>query len=192
MVYADGLTPSKIMKCYYDSYEHEKNEEYTEAIYDLKPVYLSYPNTYTVNLRIGWLYYLNANYSNSIQRLIKAQSLSPSSIEPMAILVLVYSKKSDWTKVEELCAKIQKIDYHNINANYWYSYALKMQKKYGLAIKVNRKMLALYPLSILFLQELGENLFLNGKKEESWSVLSSLQILSPGNTVVVRYLNEAR
>ncbi len=72
----------------------------------------------------------------------------------------------------------------------WYSYALKMQGKYGLAIMVNRKILALYPLSILFLQELGKNLFLNGEKEESISVLSNLQILSSENPVVERYLNE--
>ena len=192
MVYAKDLTHSLIIQSYYNSYQHEKNQEYKKAIHDLKPVYLSYPNTYTVNLRIGWLYYLNSNNSNAIERLTKALSLSPSSIEPLAILVLVYFKKSNWTKVEELCAKIQKIDYYNINANYWYSYALKMQRKYGLAITVNRKMLAVYPLSILFLQELGENLFLNGEKEKSMSVLSNLQILSPENSVVKRYLNEKK
>lgn len=165
--------------CYYTSYEHEQQNQYAEAIKDLDPVYNTYPNSYTVNYRIGWLYYLNRNYPKALDHLRKALTISPGSIEVMNTITLVHAANLDWPQVYKITQNTIKRESYNITANYWFSYSLKMQKKYDLAIKVDRKMLLAYPTSAIFLQELGENLALAGKHEESITVFQNLKILSP-------------
>ncbi|MBF0118566.1 MAG: tetratricopeptide repeat protein [Desulfobacterales bacterium] len=189
-LFAKEMTYTDITSDYNKSYEHERQNKYKEAIDDLRNIHANYPDTYTVNFRMGWLYYLNKNYANSIENLQKALSISPASIEVLNTIVLVYAAKGEWNKVEEQSVKALKIDYYNITANSWYSHALKMQGKYDLAIKVDQKMLAVYPTSILFLQELGINLFLNKQKEESKAVLSNLKILNPSNEIADYYLKQ--
>jgi hypothetical protein len=51
-------------------------------------------------------------------------------------------------------------------------------------------MLAVYPTSVTFLQELGENLFLNNQKEESAADFNNLKILSPSNATADEYLKK--
>lgn len=187
---AADLPWPEIAQGYYRSYDHEQQKQYDQAIKDLADVYKTYPNTYTVNFRMGWLYYLNKNYSNAVEHLNKALAISPGAIEVMNTLTLVHAAKTDWPKVEEESLAVLKIDYYNLIANYWYSHSLTMQKKYEQAMKVDRKMLAVYPTSVTFLQELGENLFLDGKKEESASVFNNLKILSPANTIADEYLKK--
>ncbi len=188
---AADLNQSEITAAYYKSYEHERQQRYEDAIKDLSAVYRAYPNTYTVNYRMGWLYYLDKNYSKALEHLNKALAISPGSIEVMNTVILVHAAKADWTKVEETSLAVLKIDYYNLTANYWYSRSLRMEKKYELAIKVDRKMLGVYPTSPTFLQELGENLFLDNKKKESLAVFSNLKILSPLNAVADAYLKAA-
>lgn len=187
---AADLPGSEIASGYYKSYDHEQQKQYEEAVKDLSAVYKTYPNTYTVNYRMGWLFYLNRNYSNALEHLKKALAISPGAIEVMNTITLVHAAKEDWAKVEEESLAVLKIDYYNPDANYWYSRSLRMQKKYELAIKVDRKMLSVYPTSVTFLQELGESLFLDNKKEESASVFNSIKILNPKNTVADEYLKK--
>ena len=62
-----ALTDAEIRDAYYKSYNYEKIQNYSDAINALMPVYNEFPNTYTVNLRLGWLYYLSTNYANAIK-----------------------------------------------------------------------------------------------------------------------------
>ncbi len=187
---AAELPWSQIASAYYSSYEHEQEKQYETAIKDLSPVFENYPNTYPVNYRMGWLFYLNKNYSNALEHLKKALAISPGSIEVMNTITLIHAAKADWPKVEEQSLAVLKIDYYNLTANYWYSHSLQMEKKYELAVKVDQKMLAVYPTSVTFLQELGENLFLDNKKDESKTVFSNLKILSPSNTSADEHLKK--
>jgi tetratricopeptide (TPR) repeat protein len=182
IVFAADLPWSEVAAGYYRSYEHEQQKQYGEAIRDLEAVQKTYPNTYTVNYRIGWLYYLDKNNSKAMEHLKKALVISPNSVEVMNTITLVHVAEADWHKVEEQSLRVLKADYYNLTGNYWYSHSLKMQKKYNYAIKVDRKMLSVYPTSTVFLQELGENLLLDNKKEESAAVFSSLKVLIPGDT----------
>ena len=187
---ASELPYDEIKSAYYKSYDYETMEKYDKAIASLNPIYKAYPETYTVNYRLGWLYYLNKKYANATEHLQKALKIYPSSIEAMNTMDLIFAAKEEWEKLEEQAAKIINLDYYNHYANYWYSVALKMQKKYELAIKVDRKMLVVFPTSVTFLQELGENLFLGGDKEGSKSVFYSLIILDPTNVTANAYLKK--
>jgi len=172
-----------IKNSYYESYEHETVGKYTKAIRDLEDIYNHYKETYTVNYRLGWLYYLEKNYANSLLHLEKALTIVPSSVEVLNTMMLVYSAQLDWGKVEEIGLTALKISSYDINANYWYSIALTNQKKYEDAVKINRKMLSIYPVSINFLRQLGINLFYLSKYKEALNNLEAVIILNPDEKI---------
>jgi tetratricopeptide (TPR) repeat protein len=188
--FAKEMTNEEIKHCYYQSYQHETSKRYKDAIADLKPVYLNYPNTYTVNYRLGWLFYLNKNYANAIAHLNQATAIFPQSIETIQILIYIHREKDNWGKVENLSVQLLKQNYYSLSGNYWYAVSLKMQGKYSLAIKIANKMLALQPTSELFLQELGENLFLCEYIDDSLSLFKNLLILHPQNRTASNYLKK--
>lgn len=190
--FSKEMSTEDIKACYYKSYTLEKQKRYTEAIAALKPVYLSFPNAYTINYRLGFLYYLNQNHANAIEHLNKAAVIVPQSSEIIQVMIYIYQVKADWVKVETLSVQLLKKDYYNISGNYWYAISLKMQGKYSLAIKILNKMLALQPTSTLFLQELGENLYLSNYIKESKSVFENLLILYPNNPTAIFYLNKMK
>ncbi|MEZ4765017.1 MAG: hypothetical protein R3C26_18115 [Calditrichia bacterium] len=76
-----ALTDAEIRDAYYKSYNYEKIQNYSDAINTLMPVYNEFPNTYTVNLRLGWLYYLIPNYANAISHYDRSIKISPYSLE---------------------------------------------------------------------------------------------------------------
>jgi len=188
LCFSENMTYSKIKDGYHKSIEYEKLNKYSEAITSLKEVYVKNPYAYTVNYRLGWLYYLNKNYENSLKHLGLALKVNPSSVEVQNILVILHVARYDWEKAENNAVSVIKLDFYNQMANYWYSYSLKKQKKYDLAIKVDIKMLTLFPISIMFLSELGENYYLSGEKEKGLGLLKEVLILSPNNTVAKYYI----
>jgi tetratricopeptide (TPR) repeat protein len=187
---AEEMSYDEIAKDYKKSFDYETLGKYEKAIQSLKSVYTNYPGTYTVNYRLGWLYYLNGNYANALEHLKKALTTSEYSIEVMNTMILVRVAQQDWSLSEELCAKVIKIDYYNYIANYWYGYSQKMQGKYNAAIIVNRKMLTIFPTAIVFLVELAENLFLNNEIAESISIFESVSVLDPDNATAKAYLKK--
>ncbi|MBN1968519.1 MAG: hypothetical protein JXR48_07795 [Candidatus Delongbacteria bacterium] len=186
---ADEMSNDAIKSCYSESYKFEKAQNYTEAIRAMMDVYNSYPNTYTVNYRLGWLFYLNGNYANAKKHLNASLLVNPSSVEVMNTIALVYAAQEEWLALEELTLQVMKIDYYNHYANYWNVYSLKMQKKYDLGEKAARKMLAIVPASITFLSELGEIMYFSEKYEDSYSLFNSVIILDPYNQAAKYYLN---
>jgi len=188
--FAEEMTSEAIKICYHQSYKHEFQKRYVDAIADLKPIYLNYPNTYTVNYRLGWLFYLNKNYANAINHLNRATSILPQSSETAQIKIYIYQEQDNWVEVETLSVQILKQDYYSICGNYWYAVALKMQGKYALAMKIANKMLAIQPSSEIFLQELGENLFLCEYLDDSLSLFTNLLMLYPQNRTAKYYLKK--
>ncbi len=187
---AEDMTQEEIAKSYKRSYDYETIGKYEKAIASLKDVYQNYKSTYTVNYRLGWLYYLNKKYANSMEHFEKALIIYPSSIEVLNSMILVHSVQLDWDKVEEKSAQVVKIDYYNFTANYWYSYSLRMQGKYENATIIDRKMLTIFPTSVTFLVELAENLYANSEFEESISIFYSVLILEPDNTISEAYIKK--
>lgn len=185
---AKELKLAEIQKCYSESYKYESVGKYTEAIRSLKDVYDTYPKTYTVNFRLGWLYYQNKSYANALENLEKALLVYSSSIEVLNIMNLIYAARSEWANVEQQSLKIIKLDYYNTYANYWFSVSLRMQGKLSESTQVSRKMLSVFPTSISFLQELGIALISMGITGESKSIFESLTILDPNNEIAKSYL----
>lgn len=185
-----NLSNKQIVKAYYQSYNYEKMGDYKDAIRSIMPVYEKYPQGYTVNLRLGWLYYLDKKYANSIKFYKNAEYIIPSSVEPTLGMALPLMAQKRWSDVENLMYKVIKIDYYNYYANLRLAIALRMENKLNQAKKIVDKMLALYPTDVNFLDELGLIYFADGRKKYAKSVFGNVLVLDPQNVIAKIYYFE--
>lgn len=184
------LSFKEIQSAYNSSYTYETATKYKIAISSLNKVIKEYPKGYTVNYRLGWLYYLSGNYANSLKHLNTGLLTYPYSVEVLNTLNLVNVARLDWDKVEIQSANIFKIDYYNYYANYWYTIALMRQKKYDQAIKISNKMLSVFPSNVTFLVTLAESTYLNGSVADALLIFQSAVILDKDNETAKYYLGK--
>ena len=173
----------EIKEAYYKSYDYEKVGRYKEAIKILAPLYKKYPNGYTLNLRFGWLFFLNKNYNDAITYYNKAALLSPYSIKPKLGLMRIYLNSYQYQKAESIGYKILKIDFYNYYANLYTIKALILQKKYDYALPMTKKMLSLYPTDISFLEQLAI-IYKATNSKYLKKVYQDILILDPNNLLV--------
>ncbi len=183
-----AVSSAGIPKIYSESYRFEKMGAYHDAIKALLPLYRQYPGEYLVNLRLGWLYYLDGKQGNSILYYRKAVEISPESVEARLGLSLPLMARGNWGDVEQLMYQVIKNDYYNFYANLRLAIALRLQKKPSLSEKVTRKMLRIYPTSVDFLVELGKSLVLQKKKQEAYQIFSKILLLDPQNVAAREHL----
>ena len=188
LIFIAALDYQQIKKAYEDSYRYEKLQNYEMAIKALMPVYKEYPKGYTVNLRLGWLYYLWGKYRNSIEHYQIAMEVAPYSVEARLGYMLPLLAQGRYAEVEKVAYQILKTDYYNYYANLRLAYALRMQKKYDLASEVARKMLVLYPTDVQFLVELALDYLGMGQKDKGYSILWDVLILQPDNETAKKVL----
>lgn len=150
-----GLGAEEIRSCYTNSYRYEKSQSYADAIKAIAPVLRAYPQTYTVNLRLGYLYYLSGNYANSVQCYDVAIKAAPKSLEPLLGKLLPLLAQQRYSDAEELANQVLIKDPANYYANLRLAYALRYQKKFDQAVDICNRMLPLYPSDISFLTEMG-------------------------------------
>lgn len=126
------------------SYEYENAANYSMAINEIKNVFNT--SDYFCNIRLGWLNYLNKNYSESIKYYEKAISLKPYAIEARFGCVKPLSAIGAWDKVKSNYLQILKIDPQNTTANYWLGVIYYNRKEYGAAANLFGKVINMYPL----------------------------------------------
>ena len=168
---------------YFKSYDYEQMQKYSEAIKVLAPLYKKYPKGYTLNLRFGWLFFLDKKYNDSIEYYKKASLINPYALDPRIGLIRAYLEVTSFKKAEVVAYELLKIDYYNYYANLYVIKALISQKKYDIATEIINKMLALYPTDISYLEQLAivykvtNNLYLRKLYED-------ILILDPNNILV--------
>ncbi len=172
-----------IKKQYFKSYDYEQMGKYSEAIKVLAPLYSKYPKGYTLNLRFGWLFYLNKNYNDAINYYKKASIINNYALDPKLGLIRIYLDTYSYTKAETISYEILKIDFYNYYANLYLIKALIFQNKLDTAKKITLKMLALYPTDILFLEQLA---FIYEKQNNKYlqELYKNILILDPNNVYV--------
>src|ERR1700748_2012033 len=140
---ANAQSSALMQKAFHTSYTDEGNKNYASAISDIMPYYSD--NSYEVNIRLGWLHYLNKNYTASQTYYQKAVKLRPNAIEAKFGYVKPLSYLQNWDKVLEQYNDILKIDPQNTQANYWAGVIHYNRKQYDVAIKYFRVVVILYP-----------------------------------------------
>jgi tetratricopeptide (TPR) repeat protein len=162
------------------SYESEQAGKYTNAINDLKPAYKA--DSYFVNIRMGWLYYLAKQYAESIKYYNIAIALKPYAIEARFGCVKPLSAIESWENVRKHYVQILKIDPQNTVANYWLGVIYYNRKSYAAAEKLFEKVVNLYPLdydSIIMLAWTKLNL---GKSADAKVLFYQALVIRPNDS----------
>ena len=68
------------------------------------------------------------------------------------------------------------------------AYALRMQQKFDVAVKITQKMLAIYPIDVHFLTEFALGKIGLGETDEAMAVFSNILVLDPENVTAKSYL----
>jgi tetratricopeptide (TPR) repeat protein len=187
LLFALSLGADEIKEAYYKSYDYEKMGDYADAIKVLRPIYDKYPNGYTLNLRLGWLFYKMGRYANAIEHYRRASMALPASLEPKLGMALVYLSIGRYKDAERMAATVIHSDYYNYYGNLYLSKAYLGKGRFKEAAAVAKKMLALYPTDVHFLELLAkayESIDSNLAKK----VYGDILILDPNNIAAREYL----
>lgn len=170
-----------IKKSYYDSYNYEKMGDYEDAIKSLMPVLQKYPDAYTPNLRLGWLYYLEKKYKNALNHYKKAAVAVKSAIPPRLGIINIYTLQQKYDDALKICNDILKTDYYSYYANLYFVKILIGKRDLTNAKAVVYKMLSLYPTDTLFLELLADIFQRSNDIESAKKVYEDILILDPKN-----------
>jgi len=170
-------TNAVLQKAFRNSYTDELNKNYTAAINDISPYYAD--NNYEINIRLGWLNYLNQNYNASQSYYQKAVNLKPGSIEAKFGYVKPLSFLKSWDKVLDQYLAILKIDPQNTQANFWAGTIYYNHKQYDAAIKCFRAVINLYPFDYDGNHMLAWSTLLSGKKAEARPFFEKALLIKP-------------
>ena len=168
---------SDLQKAFKDSYAFEKNELYSSAIDVLKGVYNE--KNYEINLRLGWLNYLNKQYDESVKYYEIASQLLPYSIESRFGIINPLAVQEKWDKVTEQYVAILAIDPQNTLANYRLGLSYYYKTDYANAFKYFEKVVNLYPFDYNSNLMYAWSNFQLGKTKEAEMLFKKVLMISP-------------
>jgi tetratricopeptide (TPR) repeat protein len=183
-------TTGEMQAAFSASYSAELKANYNLAISSLTPVYKE--NNYELNLRMGWLYYNNKNYTASQGYYQKAVKLLPNSIEAKFGNTKPLSALQSWDKVLEQYNDILKIDGQNTQANYWAGSIQYNRKKYDLAAKLFERIVSLYPFDYDGNHMLGWTYLMLGRKAEAKNLFNRTLLIKPADSSATDGLNKTK
>jgi tetratricopeptide (TPR) repeat protein len=125
------------------SQEYEKRGNFADAIATMKKIYQE--DSYEINLRLGWVTYLNGLFTESSAYYQKAINLKPYALEPKFGFVFPASALGSWDQVISQYNDILAIDPQNTLANYRMGSIYYGRKDYAKSEKYLEKVINLYP-----------------------------------------------
>ncbi len=140
---AYGQQEEALQKAFADSYRYEQQTDYRAAVAALQEAYQ--PDSYEINLRLGWLYYLQGDYPQSLKHYKVAMTLLPYSIEARLGYVLPLAAMGNWNEVVGIYESILQTDPQNTLANYRLGVIYYERGEYGRAKTYAEKVVNLYP-----------------------------------------------
>ena len=132
-----------LQKAFKESYLLEAKGQFNKAVESIMMVYNK--DNYETNLRLGWLYYTNKQYTESMQYYQNCINIMPYSIEAKLGYVMPASATEDWAKVMEQYNSILAIDPMNTTVNYRMGLMYYYKPDYATAYKYFEKVVNLYP-----------------------------------------------
>jgi len=186
-VYAAG-DEKWVVEAYHRSMMYERVQKLDDAIKALALVFESYPQAYTINLRLGWLHYLAGRHANSIEHYQRAIKAVPEAAEPRLGLALPLLAQQKYVEAEEVLVQVLRTDFYNYYGNLRLLMALRGQGKYKAARVVSLRMLKIYPADVTFLAQLAALESLLGDKKRARNLYLSVYTLDPENVEARAYL----
>lgn len=161
------------------SYVNESNKKYQKAIDNMLTI--ENTNKYSVNYRLGWLYYLNGMYNKSKSYYTRAIAQEKNSVEAKFGLIYPVSAMQNWNEVIQLYTEILIIDKKNSKANYRLAYIYYMRKDWSKTEQYLKKVLKLYPFDYDTNILLGSTYVKSGKIKEAKTVLQTALEYNPNS-----------
>lgn len=146
------------------SYLYEYDSQYTKAIKSLQDLKL---DTYEINFRLGWLYYLSKDYAKSETFYRKAISQEPASVEARFGLVLPLSALGNWNSVLTVYLEILKTDPNNSIANYRTASIYYSRNDFSNCLSYVNRVVKMYPFDFDSNLLAGKALLAQGKKQDA-------------------------
>lgn len=168
---------AKLTAAFNDSYVKEKKEKYAEAASALKAIYDE--GSYEINLRLGWLTYLQGQFSESLNYYSKAVALMPYAIEPRLGIVLPASAMGNWDFVVSNYNKILGIDPNNTLVLYRMGLISYERKDYKQAYNYFEKVVNLYPWDYDSLLMFAWTNYMLGKSREAKILFQKVLLYNP-------------
>lgn len=184
---AKSQNNSSLQKAFSNSYELEAQEKYSEAIKTLQSVYSE--SSYELNMRLGWLYYLNNDHNSSIKYYSNSMRIMPVATEPLWLIISPLATLEKWNEVEKIYIRILKLDPKNALANYRLGLIYYYRKDYVRAKKYFDVSLNLFPFEYNYmLMSAWTNYFL-GNKNDARVLFNKVLLYSPNNTSALEGLS---
>jgi len=185
----EDVNPDKkdIIEAFKNSYNYEIKGLLNKAIDELMEVYDR--NNYEINLRLGWLYYQDKKYTESIGYYNNAINIMPYAIEAKFGLVLPAADAEDWVKVVEQYNAILQIDPQNTVANFRLGMIYYYKPDYELALKYFEKVGNLYPFDYDTILMMGWTNYQLGKTKEAKVLFERTLMIKPDDSSALEGLS---
>ena len=169
------------------SYTLEAKGQYDDAILAIKDVYID--GSYTMNLRLGWLNYLQNKYELSIAYYQKARIGMPASLEPLWGILNPLIASEKWTEVDKVYLAILKLDPKNSTANYKLGLNYYYRKNYSKAKKYFDVALNAYPFDYSFLIMSAWNNYFLGNTSEAKALFFKVLLIDQNDKSAIEGLS---
>jgi len=178
---------SNLQEAFKNSYKYENKGDYTKAIDEIKQHYSE--NSYEINLRLGWLYYLSGNQTESMKYYKKAIDLYPLSEEAKLGYVLPASAVGNWDDVLNIYLNILTNNPYNTTVLYRTGLIYYNKEQYSQAYKYFEKLINLYPFSYDGLIMFAWTNYKLGKYREAKLLFQKVLLVSPDDASAKEGLN---
>lgn len=169
------------------SQEYEGRGNFADAITSVKAVYQE--DSYEINLRLGWVTYLNGSFTESAAYYQKAIKLKPYSIEPKLGFANPASALGNWDQVVAQYNEILAIDPQNTTVNYRLGSIYYGRKDYAKAEKYLEKVINLYPFDYDTMILYAWTNFKLGKLREAQVMFNKVLLNKPKDTSALEGLS---
>lgn len=162
------------------------------AVRPRQPPVSEEPSGYTVNLRLGWLHYLQGGYATARSHYEQAIKVAPYSIEAKLGLMLPLLAQERYEDVERFARLVLRIAPNNYLANIRLAVALRLQDKGSQAEEIVNRMLVYFPTDVSLLNEYGLLMVTKGDSARAIRIFNDVTILDPENIVAKSQLSRLK
>lgn len=179
LFYLSAIAQDATQMAFEQSYSQERVGNYTGAAQTMLNIYNS--KNYELNLRIGYLKYMNGSYTEALTYYQKAIALMPYAIEPKLGYVYPAAALGKWDDVMAQYVNILKIDSKNSAVNYKLGVIYYNRKNYAAAYPLFEKVVNLYPFDYDGLLMFAWTNLRMGKLPQAKLLFKKVLLVSPGD-----------
>jgi tetratricopeptide (TPR) repeat protein len=178
----------KMVTAFNASYNAEAAKDYGKAIECIKGIYSE--NSYEINLRFGWLYYLKKDNTSSEKYYTQALKLRPNSLEAMFGYIYPVAALEKWADVFAAYLKILKLDPTNSYANYQVALMYFYKKEFATAVKHLQVVVDHYPFDYDSILLMAQTNLAMGNLADSKSYYQRALLYYPSNEEIKKILSK--